>query len=464
MAATQAIVIGASITGLVAARVLSRRFTHVIVVDRDWLPAANDNRRGVPQGRHGHGLLASGFTALKTLFPELERELIASGAVPGDVIGDVRWFQHGYYKAKFPSDFAGILLSRPLLEGTLRRLVTELPNVSIVDRTHVSGLATDKERRRVTGILFQRAERDTGIMRGQLVIDAGGRASRSPQWLSELGFARPEEQSVHVDLGYTTRTFRRQPSDLGGDLGAIIGPHPPAQKRAGFALAMEGNRWMVTLGGWLGDHAPTDARGYADFARSLPRPDVYDIVKNGESLTEAATYVFPSNLRRRYERLGSFPEGYLVMGDAVCSFNPFYGQGMSVAALEGQALERALDSRGSLESIWRPFFQASGRIVETPWTIAAGSDFAFPGVTGPKPMGTGAINAYLARVHQAASADASLCRTFFDVANLLKPATTLFRPAVVARVLRGCLRPPAPLSENAAPRVDDAHPPIARSA
>ena len=463
MSTNHVIVVGASITGLVAARVLSGRFDQVTILDRDSLPTATDNRRGVPQGRHGHGLLASGFAGLRTLFPRLEGELLAAGAVPGDVIGQVRWFQHGFYKAKFQSGLQGILLSRPLLEGTIRRLVRSMPNVSILDRTHAIGLEIDARRQRVTGIRVQRADAEPAVLHADLVIDAGGRSSRSPQWLKELGYAAPAEQSVDVNLGYTTRTFKRRPRDLGGDLGAIIGPLPPRQKRAGFVLAMEGDRWMVTLSGWLGDHAPGDAVGFADFARSLPRPDISEIVEQAEPLTEAVTYAFPSNLRRRYDGLTRFPGRYLVMGDAMCSFNPFYGQGMSVAALEGLALERVLGESRSLDGVWRPFFQAAGRIVETPWTIAAGSDFAFPEVTGKKPAGTDLVNGYLARVHRAASTDPSLCRTFFDVANLLRPATTLFRPGAAARVIRGCLRPGQPPQQMVDSHPRDEHA-VAKSA
>jgi 2-polyprenyl-6-methoxyphenol hydroxylase-like FAD-dependent oxidoreductase len=217
---------------------------------------------------------------------------------------------------------------------------------------------------------------------------------------------------------------------------------------------MEGDRWMVTLAGWLGDHAPGDPDGFVEFARTLARPDIFDLIRDAEPLTDATTYAFPSNQRRRYERLTRFPAGYLIVGDAVCSFNPFYGQGMSVAALEALALDRCLRGNASLDAVWRPFFRAIGSIVEAPWTIAAGSDFAFPGVTGAKPAGTDLVNWYLDRVHRAASTDRHVCRAFFDVANLLAPATTLFRPGLVARIARECWRSPS----TPAPVVREAHP------
>jgi len=233
-------------------------------------------------------------------------------------------------------------------------------------------------------------------------------------------------------------------------MAAIISPTPP-HARIGFILAMEGDRWIVSMGGWVGDHAPTEPNAYLAFARSLARPDIYNVIRDAEPLTDAVTYAFPSNLRRRYERLRRFPGGYLVMGDAMCSFNPIYGQGMSVATLEGLALRDCLDRARSLDEVWRPFFAAAARIIDTPWAIAAGSDFAFPGVKGRKPVGTDFINWYMGHIHRAASTDRELCRAFFNVANLLAPASTLFRPSVVARVVRGCL---SSSSRVVTPRLD----------
>ena len=263
-------------------------------------------RRGVPQGRHGHGLLASGLSGLKTLFPDFERELVAAGAVPGDVTGNVRWFQHGHFKARFTSGLDAILLSRPLLESCVRRRVQRLPNVSIVDNTRVSGLVSD--RGRVHGVRIRRPGASESTVVGDLVIDASGRGSHTPQWLAEMGTdARHRRGSVGI--GYTTRLFRRLPGDLGGDRGIIIAPTPPYEMRIGFMLAMEGDRWIVGLGGWLGDHAPTELPAYVEFARSLPRPEIYDVLRHAEPQGEVATFGFPSNVRRRYEALKRFRTG-----------------------------------------------------------------------------------------------------------------------------------------------------------
>jgi flavin-dependent dehydrogenase len=437
-----AVVIGGSISGLLAARVLSTHFDRVTVLDRDRLPASADWRAGVPQGRHGHGLLASGLAGLESLFPGFERTLVAGGAVPGDVIGNVRWFQHGYYKARFPSGLNGVLMSRPLLETTLRHHVQQLRNVRIFADRHVMSLLTRNGR--VTGVLMQERGEAPIECAADLVVDASGRSSPSPGWLEELGYGKPPVDEVVVDIGYTTRTFKRLPGELDGDAGVVLAPTPPRQRRLGFMMAMEGDRWMATLGGWLGDHAPKDAQGFVEFSKTLGRPDIYDVIKHAEPLTDGVKYVFPSNLRRHYERFKKFPKNFLVIGDAICSFNPIYGQGMSVATLEALALEDCLQQASSPEDLWRPFFKGAGRIIEGPWMIAAGGDFAVPGVTGSRPAGVGLVNRYLSHVHRCASIDRVVCRTFFDVANLLKPASALFHPSFVARVLRDGLRRRAP--------------------
>lgn len=434
-----AIIIGGSLAGLVAARVLAAHFDRVTVYDRDALTTDAVPRRGVPQGRHGHGLLASGLRGLNTLFPNLDRDLIGAGAVPGDVIGSMRWFQHGYFKAQFTSGLDGILLSRPLLESTVRRRVLQLPNVTLVDNTRIAGLVWN--RGAVQGVRIRRPGEAESTAAADLVLDAGGRGSHAAQWLAGMGYEPPACDEISVGIGYTTRVFRRLPGDLDGHRGIIIAPTPPREMRVGFLLAMEGDRWIATLGGWLGNHAPSELSAYLEFARSLPRSEIYDVLRHAEPQGEVATFGFPSSVRRRYERLTRFPAGLLVLGDAICSLNPIYGQGMSLAVLQAVALRDSLESSASLDRVWPRYFGAAAAAIDGAWTIAAGADFAFRGVSGTRPAGIDAINRYMSFVHRAASIDRVVCRRFFDVANLLAPASALMRPAILARVARACLWP-----------------------
>lgn len=427
-----AIVIGGSIAGLLAARVLSDTFAQVTIIERDQLPEGAEPRKGTPQSRHGHGLLAGGYQIIERLLPGFGDELVANGALPCDVIGNARWYQLGGYKAKFKSGLQGILVSRPVIEMVIRRRVLALPNVRLQE-AGVQELLAAADQSRVTGVRLA----DGAEMLADFVVDASGRGSRAPAWLEALGYAKPVEERVNIHVGYATRIFRRRPTDLNGDLAAFITPTAPQETRVGFMVPMEGDRWIISVGGWLGDHPPTDAAGWIEFARSLPAPDIYDVVKDAEPLSEIVVHKIPANIRRRYEGLRRSPAGFVVMGDALCAFNPVYGQGMTVAAFEAQALEELLQADPNLNDLHRHFFARVAKIVDVPWSMATSEDFRYPTIEGKRPAGTALLHRYLKRVHFVARYDEVVCRTFFDVANMIKSPTALFDPKILWRVLTG---------------------------
>jgi 2-polyprenyl-6-methoxyphenol hydroxylase-like FAD-dependent oxidoreductase len=432
----RAVVLGASMAGLLAAQVLSDSYGQVTVIDRDELPEASTHRRGVPHGRHIHGLLARGQQALEELFPGLTAELVAHGVPAGDMQADTRLFFSGHRLRQAPAGLVVLCASRPVLEGRVRARVRALPNVRLVDRCDVVGLATTPDRRRVTvARLLRRADGSAEEALGaDLVVDATGRGARTPAWLEALGYPRPEREQVRVGLGYASRIDRLPPDALGGDLAVLHAATPP-HPRAGALQVLEGDRWMVTLAGILGDHPPTDPVGFLDFARSLRFPDIYQAVRDAEPLDDPVAFRFPASVRHRYEKLDRFPGGLLVMGDAVASFNPIYGQGMSVAALEALALRRHLEHGTAPRP--RNWFRELARVVDVPWDIAAGGDLVFPGVQGRRTAKFRLVNAYLARLHAAAAHDADLAGAFLRVAGLVAPPGSLLRPGVAARVLRG---------------------------
>jgi 2-polyprenyl-6-methoxyphenol hydroxylase-like FAD-dependent oxidoreductase len=431
----RAVVLGGSMAGLLAARVLADAYRQVTVIDRDELPEAPGHRRGVPHGRHVHALLARGQQGLEELLPGLTAELVALGAPVGDLLADGRWYLSGHLLRQGPSGLVAVSASRPLLEGRVRARVRALPNVAFLDARDIVGLAATPDGRRVTGVRVRRRagggeEEPVGA---DLVVDATGRGSRTPVWLEALGYARPEREQVHIGLGYATRTYRMAPDVLGGDLAVVHGA-TPEHPRGAALLALEGGRWMVSVGGILGDHPPTDPDGFLDFARSLQFPVIYQAIRDAEPLDDPVGFRFPVSVRHRYERLDPFPDGLLVVGDALCSFNPVYGQGMTVAALEALALRRHL-RRGGQPSPHRFFADLAG-VVDVPWDLAVGGDLRFPGVPGRRPLKNRLINGYLARLHAAAAADADLAAAFLRVAGLVAPPESLLRPAVAARVLR----------------------------
>ena len=427
-----AIVIGGSMAGLLATRVLADHFEQVTLVERDAFPAAAENRRGVPQGRHTHGLLASGRLVLEKLFPGISQELADDGAVKGDLARDSRWFLEGGCFRKFTSGLDGLLMSRPFVETRVRRHVLSLPNVRTREACDVEGVAATEDRQRVIGI------RTAGeVVSADLVVDATGRGSHSPQWLEAMGYPKPEEERVEIAMGYTTRLFRRSLTDLNGD-GAVVIPPTPEGKRAGVMLAQEGDRWTVTLISYFGNYAPTELEGYIEFARNLPAPYIYEVIRRAEPISEPATARFPASVRRRYEKLDRFPQGYLVFGDAISSFNPMYGQGMSVSALEAMELKAVLGEKAS--DLARSFFRRAGKVVDIPWSIVVGSDLRIPETKGPRNAGVNFVNWYMARLHRAAHHDPEAAMAFFKVGNLLEPPPSVMHPRIAMRVLWGNLR------------------------
>ena len=278
-----------------------------------------------------------------------------------------------------------------------------LPGTSIKSLLHDGG--------EVVGI---ETDATPGKVLANLVVDCTGRGSATPRWLPELGFDAPPESKIEVNVGYSSRYYKR--ADGAQTPITIVYPKPPAERRAATLFAIEGGRWICTLAGWLGDHPPTDSQGFLDFARSLPAADVYRVISQAEPLSEAVPHRFPANLRRHYEKLARFPQRYLVMGDAVCSFNPVYGQGMTSAALQSEVLAKTVAQGLDVRLAQRYFREVAG-IIDAPWSLAAGEDFRYPEVHGPKPFGTDFVNGYGALLHRAATRDARVYHSFLNVSN-----------------------------------------------
>jgi len=432
----QAIVLGASMAGLLAARALSDRFKRVVIIERDALPQVGEQRKGVPQGRHIHALHPRGLEILEELFPGISAALAADGAVLCDIVGDMRWQLSGYQLAQVQSGLPVVFASRPLFEGHVREMVRRLPGVSFLPKTSVSGLITTADKRTVTGVHVIGPDGLASQITGSLVVDATGRGSRTPLWLTELGYRAPREEKVEIGLGYATRVYRLRPGALGRDH-MVLTVATPANTRAGAMSEIEGGRHILTVAGMRGDFPPDDQAGFEEFVAGLPTADIAAAIAGAELLTEPATFRFPASVRRRYERLTAFPAGLLVIGDGVCSFNPIYGQGMTVAATEAITLRRLLAS-GTVPTA-RRYFRAIARAIDVPWGIAVGADLAYPQVPGKRSMKVRLVNAYLPRLHAAAAHDQSLAIAFVRVIGLKDRPEGLLRPDRALRVLRGNL-------------------------
>lgn len=434
---TQAIVLGGSMAGLLAARVLSNHFDKVTIVERDPVHDRPESRKGQPQTRHLHGLLASGLDIMTRYYPDLPDALAAGGALVTDMTEHMQWYTYGGYRKRFSMGRRAALMSRPFLEYLIRQRTLALPNVTLLDNRAVKALQTTRDSQRVTGIQIERREGDGGeeVLTADLVVDCSGRGSRSSQWLAEMGFAAPAESEVKVSVGYATRVYRRDPADPRSQDWILLTPEAPKETRFGGMFPIEGDRWVVSMGGWMGDHAPTDEQGFLEYARALPAPDIYDIISQAEPLSDIIPHKFTSSLRRHYEKLERFPEGYLVLGDAICSFNPTYGQGMTSAAMQAAELDDILAQRqASVAGIAPLFFKRAAKVIDTPWQLAVGEDFRFPETTGPKPAGVDMINRYVAAVHRATLEDPVVGAAFIKVMNLMAPPNSLMTPGLMLRV------------------------------
>ena len=424
---TSAVVVGASVAGLLTARALSDVVDEVVVLERERLTDAPSPRGHVPQGRHVHVLLTAGLDLLVAWFPGIDVELERLGAVRVD--GTRAWvYQAGGYRAQGDWGPAVVSMTRPLLEQVLRRRVALLDNVKledgvVVDRVEVSD-------GRVSGVVV-----DGVVHRGDLVVDCSGRSSRIAHQLESSGVLAPPVSRVMIDCAYASGFLPRSADDFEGSF-LLCGTSPPTSFRGAAVLPVEGQRWMVTLAGVHGDVPGTTEDEVLAFARSLLSPATAQLVDRVGPLSAVASYRFPSSQRRHYEKVARLLPGFVTLGDAACSFNPIYGQGMACAALQASALGDTVRKVGvRSEALPRRFHRRAARIIDAPWAIAVGADFLHPATVGPKARGTDQINGYVMRIVKASHTSVKLAKTFNLVVNLVEPTSSLGRPSVVARVL-----------------------------
>jgi 2-polyprenyl-6-methoxyphenol hydroxylase-like FAD-dependent oxidoreductase len=431
--------VGGSIAGLCAARAAADHFERVLILDRDALPEDAGHRPHVPQDRQPHLLLPAGARLLERWFPGILDELAAGGATDLDLCADFHWHQCGGALRRPVSGLHSPAMSRPFLERAVRRRVAAWPGISLREEATVVDLTMDDAGRRVTGVRLD----DGAAVAADLVIDATGRQAHSLTWLAEFGFSAPPTSVVRVDTRYVCRTYRRRPSpERDWRAAAVIGA--PATRRLAVVLPIEDDRWITYVAGLGGESPPVAEDERVAYARSLPSPVVGDLMAASEPLGEPVTYRFAANQRRHVERLRRFPIGWVLLGDAVCSFDPIYGQGMTSAALQAEALGRCLARSGTGDAAFaRRYFAAAGRVVAVPWSIAVGGDFAYPDTSGHKPVGTDAVNRYMDRVTVAAQSDDAVAVRVSEVLAMVRRPEALLFPGFVLRVLRAVPTAPA---------------------
>ena len=426
----RAVVVGGSMAGLCAARVLQDAVDEVVILERDDLPSGPRSRGGAPQTSQPHAMLEAGRVTLEDLFAGFTDDVLAAGGLELNMTRDVTWYDGGGVVAAAETPLSALYASRPLFEHVVRERVRDSPDIRLRDGCHFVDYRHEPTANRVTGVRFRDETGAETTLDATLTVDATGRTSRTPAWLERHGYPAPDVDQVTVDVTYSTVRITRPPD---ARRGVLIAPEP-RRPRGAAMLPVEDDRWEVLLQGLHGERAPVDREQFLNWADTLPLADVATQLRTREWISEIQRYPFPASVRRHYHALSRFPDGLVVTGDAIASFNPVYGQGMSVAALDALALHHELPA--GVSGLGPRMFERVAHTVQEAWRTAVGNDFIFEQTTGPEPFATDLLNRYAGRLVARAHDDGALTEAFLRVFRLERPATSLLHPRILWRVFR----------------------------
>ena len=426
----RAVVVGGSMAGLCAARVLRDAFDEVVILERDELLGEPAVRDGAPQTCQPHALLEAGRATLDSFFPGFSEDVRAAGGLELDMATDIVWYDRGDTVAETDADLSALYASRPLFEHVVRERIRTFDDIHVRDESHFIEYEHDADERRVTGVRFRDEAGEETAVSATVTVDATGRTSRTPAWLDRHGYPVPDVDQVSVDITYSTVRITR-PTEV--QRGVLVAPEPHRPRGAAM-LPVEEDRWEVLLQGLHGERAPVDRETFVDWADELPLEDIAQQLRDQQWVSEIQRYPFPASVRRHYETLSRFPDGLVVTGDAIASFNPVYGQGMSIAALDALVLHHELPD--GVDGLGPRVFGRASAIVDEGWRTAVGNDFVFERTTGPKPFAADLMNRYMDRLITSAHDDGKLTEAFLRVFRLERPATSLLHPRILWRVFR----------------------------
>ena len=429
----RAVVIGAGMAGLMAAAVLSEQFSEVVIVEKDELPSTPQVRKGVPQGAHVHTFLGFAVEAMEDFLPGIMSELYEAGAVQIRRNQDI-WFHDA--SGPTPVRDVGILtpsVTRPLLEHITRQRIRDLPNVHFKEAARFTGFCSGN-RGEVSGVKVQTS--DTEIEIGaELVVDCSGRATSLPRWLASEGYGEVERQELGIGMAYTSGLFRPPPDSLGDNWACLMLAIPP-NTRAAYLTPVDGGVWLATMYGRGGDIAPREADGFVELTKGLSHPVIHEKLSRAESISDFWTYKIPKGTWFRYDRMEQFPAGLIPMGEAFTSFNPMYGQGISLAAGQAQALRSAL-TQGP-DGLASRYFSGCEPLNQVGWSVMETRDLEHASTIGHHPEDIECRWSMGAAIRKLAETDSEVHRLSVRVSHLLEPPCVLARKDIVdrARLLR----------------------------
>jgi 2-polyprenyl-6-methoxyphenol hydroxylase-like FAD-dependent oxidoreductase len=446
-----AIVIGSSIAGMLAARVLSDHFENVTIIDRDALPDSPEPRKGAPQTAHVHILLRRGLLIMRQLFPQLDDDLTQAGALSVNWTRDLVTFTPAGWSPRFDSEYTTRTCSRGLLEQMVRRQIAAIKNIAIEARCEAIEPLVSETRSAFTGLKVHyrdRSENAAVELSADLIVDASGRTSKGLNWIATLGYATPQETVIDAHVGYATRVYRR-PANFKADWKSmLVRSRPPFKVRGGVIYPIENDQWMVNVAGAGDERPPTDESSFLDYTRTFIHPALHDAIQNAEPISPMHTYQRTENRLRHFDRLTHWPENFLMLGDAACAFNPVYGQGMSVAALEAQFLDQWL--RASQSSL--AFQRQLMKVVRGPWLMATNEDLRLTHMEGTSPgRFDKTYQRYIDEFIWLCGSDPQAAEVFMGVTQLIKPPMAMFAPTLALKVMRRMLRREQPKGKASDP-------------
>ncbi|MEP3637272.1 MAG: FAD-dependent monooxygenase [Paracoccaceae bacterium] len=433
----RAVVIGGSIAGLLTARVLADHFDQVLVLERDRLPDTPTPRQTVPQEHHVHLLLQRGKIVMERLFPGLMKDLEKAGAIVVDLGLDVKCHQAGLWKKRWRSDNTAHYSTRTLLEYVLRQRLRDCANVDLQDQVAVDSVISEDGT--IVGVVTDRITHGNSTVRADLVVDASGRGSKAANWLEGMGLGRPAHESIVTKLGYVSAIFG-MPKDMSHDWRVLLClPRLPDEKRMAVVSPVEKDQWMVTAGAWFDDRSDCTHEALAAYLKTLPIPDLYEAVAAAVPRSQPRRYRMLGGLRRRFDLMKHWPGQFLVVGDAVCSINPIYSQGMSASALQVEAFADGMRHHLSTQSMQKSICAS----VERPWQLAASVENRFDG-TGPLPTPMDRLrNAYFDQLVKASAWDQTIALSLLRVNNLIADPATLTNVSMMARLVKSLIASPS---------------------
>jgi len=446
MADTHAIVMGGSMAGLCAARVLSKFYDKVTVIDRDAYPVGAHERPGVPQSRHVHALLMRGRLELDGLFPGFEDTMLQRGAIDINFGRDFAALRRDGWAERRPNSITTLFASRVLIEETVRELLRRIPNVELIERAEAVGFETVRgDALRVAGVRVN--PRDGGAaftLNGNLIVDASGRTTKVPSWIEAMGLPLPPETVVDSHTGYASRWFKANPERRPKEWwwkGIWIDPVVESFSTAGVLFPVEGNRFIVSLAGIGGHYPPNDEAGFTAKLAQLRSPIISEEVALAEPMSQVYSYRQMANRWRHYDKWAARLDGFVALGDSSCAFNPVYGQGMTSGALSALMLGECLDKNGINDvEIPRKFFAAQARFQAEPWGLATASDFRVPGTEGKRPLMSRVMDPLLGKMFQVANDDPAIGERIGEVINMMKPPSALFESSMLKLIAKAWSR------------------------